>query len=76
MSAGLETLTPKEQAEFNRIRETLGALPLGHKIRTTRKIGRAILLDGWWTWNGRFCDPVVATIGLGLCDVSAKEFSP
>ncbi len=77
MSAGIDTLRlPAEQAEFNRIRQNLGELRFGAKIRTSRKIAKAILGDGWWTWNGRFCEPVVEAVGLGLYDVSAKQFDP
>jgi hypothetical protein len=75
MSIALDTLNETERKEFERIRNSLGQMRWGHKIRTSKKVARAILRDGWWTWNGRFCDPIVEPVGLGIVDVSVKELT-
>lgn len=76
MSQGLDILSAAEQVEYHSITSRLGSNPRGHTIRTTRKVAKAILLDGWWTWNGQFNDPVVKHIGLGVYEVSVKELEP
>ncbi len=76
MSTALDTLSPAEQAEYQRVKDTLNSNRRGHAVRTTRKVAKALLLDGWWTWNGQFNDPVVKHIGLGVYEVSVKELDP
>ena len=76
MNITIDTLNAAEKAEYAYIRETLGTMRLGHTTRTSRKVARAILRDGWWTWDGRFNDPIVTSVGLGLYDVSVRELHP
>ncbi len=72
----LDTLSPADQAEYEHVKNTLSDRSRGYTVRTTRKVAKAILLDGWWTWNGQFNDPIVKHIGLGVYEVSIKELEP
>ncbi len=76
MSTGLDTLSAAEQLSYRHTRHELDENKRGHTVRVTRKVAKALLLDGWWTWNGQFNDPVVKHIGLGVYEVSVKELDP
>ena len=57
-------------AEIDRIQSQIA---IGNKVQTVRKIAKEILLRGWFTYNGRFCDPKVKHIGCGVYEVWAVD---
>ncbi len=66
-------LSSSEQAEVYRIQNVLGSLYEGAKVRTTRKIAKTILLNDWFTYDGRFCYPEAKHIGLGVYEISVRK---
>ena len=53
-----------EREEIDRIKSHLGSVHWGFKIRTTRKIAQKILLDDWFTYNGKAGMPIDRGIGV------------
>lgn len=69
-------LTADETEEYNRLKHNLGALRCGAKFRTSKKLAKRLLQEGWFTWNGRFLDPRVKHVGLGVYEVSVVLYEP
>lgn len=62
-----------EREEIDRIKSHLGSVSWGFKVRTTRKIAQKILLDDWFTYNGKFCSPKAKSVGCGVYEVWVEE---
>ena len=59
--------------EVVKIKGRIGASRFGVKFTTVHKVAKQILLDGWFTYDGRFIQPKAKSIGCGVYEVWAKN---
>ena len=62
--------------EVYKIQGRLGANRYGVKFTTTTKVAQQVLLNGWFTYMGRFIQPKVKSIGCGVYEVWGEEYNP
>ena len=59
--------------EVDRLQANLGSVHIGFKTRTTHAIAKALLLKGWYFWNGQKCTPIAKSVGCGVYEVSLSK---
>jgi len=69
-------LSTAEQDEVQNIKANIGTAHYGFKRQTTTRVARQIALGGWFTWNGRFIQPKIKSIGAGVYEVWGEEYNP
>ena len=60
------------QSEVTRIQNHLGSVYAGATSRTTQKVAKQILLEGWYFYNGRMCVPKAKSAGCGVWEISLE----
>jgi len=70
----MKTTNIREEAD--RIKDYLGSVRFGTKRTTVYKIAKQVLLDGWFTRNGRFIQPKAKSIGCGVYEIWGEELNP
>lgn len=70
-------MNAKEHAinqEMKKIQDLLATQPNGHRVRTTRPVARAFLLADKYVYLGRWCNPQIKSIGVGVyeCFITAR----
>lgn len=59
--------------EVDRLQANLGSVHIGFKTRTTHAVAKALLLRGWYMYNGAGCMPVAKSVGCGVYEVSLSK---
>ena len=57
------------QAEVSQIQAVLATRFKGDKTRVVHQVAKALLLHGWYMYNGRGCTPIAKSVGCGVYDV-------
>lgn len=59
--------------ERKKLQAQLGNGYPGFKVRCIAAVARNMLLQGTYFWNGRNCNPIVKSIGVGVYEVWLEE---
>jgi len=70
MNAKTAQLINSERA---RIQENLGQCAVGHKMRCVTAVARSLLLNGVYHYGGKFLNPKIKSLGVGVYEVWVEE---
>ncbi len=61
--------------EKNRIQQQLANVHQGFRVRCITAVARSILLEGFYTHDGRRCNPVAKSVGAGVYEIWLEDVS-